>query len=415
MAWTSGSISVTSVSVTQTSVTVYWSASITYSNRTYGAFNVYLNDGSGVNHAVGTIPTYTTTSGSTTSQTRTVTGSGTWSGLVAGTTYSYNDVRQVGPSTGNIYAQSASFDFTTQAPPPPPSLYSYPYLNTSPVSGTLVSASPGSYSSGSISSTRVAYATASNIGSWINGTTTAPSSQPSPYRITDIDASSPPYYFAAVDAVLSNGTTYYFFSSSQISQLRVIFNSNGGASTPDPIAYVANSNSPNYITLPYVYKDGNSFNGWYTSGGVYVGGAYSSYQPPTNASITLIAQWTPYPVSQYYSPSISGTGVSGTSLSATAGGYNYAASVTTTIAYNTTGSFPADENQSSRSNPYTVTDADASYQPFYFAAKDTIVGTDGLVYYRYSSPIISQLKVIFNTQGGDYNPDPISYLSLIHI
>lgn len=407
MAWSSGSISVTSVSVTQTSVTVSWSASITYSNRAYGAFNVYLNDGSGIDHAVGTIPAYSTTSGSTTSQTRTVTGSGTWSGLTASTTYSNNDVRQVGPSSGTVYAQTSLFDFTTASPPPPPYAYYYPTLNGSTVTGGSLTASAGSYSSGSIASTRIAYSTDTN--SFVSGTTVAPSRRTPPYTVTDTDVANNPYYFAAVDQVSSNGTTYYFFSYPQVSYLKVNFNVNSGSSV-SAVTYVSNPASPNYISLPYTYRDGYTFDGWYTAltGGTYVGGAYSSYQPSTSGSTTLYARWTPYPVSQNYSPSLSGSGITGTQLSGTAGSYNYASSVSTRIAYNTAGSFPNNENQTSQPNPYTVTDSDASYAPFYFATKDTVVGTDGLVYYFYSYPIVSKLKVTFNSQGGSY-VDPISY------
>jgi uncharacterized repeat protein (TIGR02543 family) len=407
MAWTSGSISVTSVTVTQTSVTVAWSASITYSNRAYGAFNVYLNDGSGVDHSIGTIPSYSTTSGSNTSQTRTVTGSGTWSGLTAGTTYTNNDVRQVGPSSGTVYAVTSSFDFTTTAPPPPPYAYYSPTLNGSTVTGGSLTATAGGYSSGSITSTRIAYA--ADTSYWTNGTTVAPSRRTPPYTVTDVDAANNPFYFAAVDQVLSNGTTYYFFSYPQVSYLKVNFNANSGSSV-DPVTYISNPASPNYISLPYTYRDGYTFAGWYTAltGGSYVGGAYSSYQPSTLGSTTLYARWTAQPVSQNYSPSISGSAIAGTQLSGTAGSYNYAASVNTRIAYNTTGSFPNNENQTSQVNPYTVTDGDASYVPFYFATKDTVTGTDGLIYYFYSSPIISKLTVSFNSQGGSA-VDPISF------
>lgn len=401
MAWTSGSITVTSISVSQTSVTVGWRAVVNFSNRVHGAFNVSINDGSGQDHIIGSISAATNSTSP-----RILTGSGTWSGLSPGTTYSNNDVRYIGVSTGNLYASSDYFSFTTSSPPQPVTQNWGPSLYGDATVGTSLSASAGSYNNASTVTTRIAY----NANGSFSGSASV---RTSPYTVVDLDASWVPYYFAATDIVVGNdGTTSYFYSSPIISKLKVSFNSSGG-DVVSPISYVANANSPNYITLPYVSRSGYSFNGWYTaaSGGTYVGGAYSGYAPSTSASSTLYAQWTAYPVSQYYSPSLSGTGVSGTSLSATAGGYNYAASVTTTIAYNTTGSFPSDENQSSRSNPYTVTDADASYQPFYFAAKDTIVGTDGLVYYRYSSPIISQLKVSFNTQGGDYNPDPISYVA----
>jgi uncharacterized repeat protein (TIGR02543 family) len=409
MAWQSGSISYTSVSVTQTSVTVSWSASLTFNNRTYGLFDVYLTDGNGGDHLIGTIPSFTTTSGSTTSQTRTVTGSGTWPGLSAGTTYSGNFVAQKGRSSGITYATSSTFSFTTDSPPPPPTLYSYPTLSGSTVSGSQLSVSSGSYSSGTISSTRIAYATEPNTAYWTYATTSTPSSRTSPYTVTDSDASSPPYYFAAVDAVLSNGTTYYFFSYPQVSYLKVSFNANSGSSV-SAIPYIANSSNPNYISLPYTSRDGYTFNGWYTasSGGTYVGGAYSGYQPSTSVSSTLYAQWTPLPVSQNYSPSLSGSAIAGTQLSGTAGSYNYAASIDTRIAYNTTGSFPTNENQTSQANPYTVTDGDASYVPFYFATKDTVLGTDGLVYYFYSSPIISKLTVSFNSNGGS-SVDPISF------
>lgn len=520
MAWTSGTISYVSSTTTGTSVTVSWSATITYSNRTYGTFDVRVRDSSGVDHAIGTIPTYTTTSGSTTSQTRTVTGSGTWSGLNPSTTYSTNKVVQVGPSSGILYAESATFNFTTQSPP---SLYSYPSLSGTGVSGTSLSASAGSYSAGTISSTKIAYSTSTGV--FANGTTSAPNSRTSPYTVVDGDASSPPYYFAAMDTVSYGGTNWYFFSSSQISYLKVSFNSQSGDAV-SPIPYIANSSSPNSITLPYTSRTGYVFDGWYTAatGGSYVGGAYSSYQPSTSASTTLYARWslppapsaptylyatngsytdkislsfggasgtisgfhiwfntyasgyptnsstpdftvttsntygsydntglsqstnrwywvraygpggnsawypaitgspipdgiagstyTPPPPSKYYSPSISGDAVAGTSLTVSSGGYSNAASVSTSIAYQTSSSFVDGVAPNAvQSSPYTVTTQDASHAAYYFAAVDTVTGDNGQIYYFYSSPIQSGFYVNFNIQDGDYQPSSIKFIS----
>lgn len=399
MAFTSGTISYT-LSTTSSSVTVAWSATLKYTNGTHGGFNVYLNDGSGVNHAIGTIASYT---GSGTS--RTVTGSGTWSGLSASTTYSSNDIRVVGPSTGTIYIQTSYFDFTTAAPPAPVSQNWAPSISGTGVSGSALTATAGNYSNASTITTKIAR----NLSGTFSGATTDVLN--SPYTVTDSDAGAPPYYYATYDKVVgTDGLTYNFYSSVVVSKLKVSFNANG-ATAIDPISYIANSNSPASIQLPYTSRTGYTFNGWYTAltGGSYVGGAYSSYTPSTSASTTLYARWTALPVSQNWSPSLSGTAVSGTSLTGYAGSYNNAASVDTRIAYNTTGTFS--DNEQSRSTPYTVTDSDASYYPFYFATKDTVTGTDGLIYYYYSSAIISKLKVSFNTQGGGYNPDPISYIA----
>lgn len=300
--------------------------------------------------------------------------------------------------SGNGVAGSTSI-------PPAPSQTASPTLSGTAIAGTALTSTKGTYNNASTVTSSIAYDTGTSFPPTTLRTRT------SPYTVTVADASNTPYNFAAVDTVVgTDGATYYYYSSYITAKLLVSFNVQNGSAVSN-VSYVSNPSSPNSIQLPYTSRDGYSFNGWFTaaSGGTNVGGAYGSYTPSTTANTTLYAQWTPYPPSQNWSPSLSGTGVSGTALTATAGNYNYASTVTTTIAYNTTGVFSG--NEVSRPNPYTVLDSDASLPPYYFAAKDTVVGTNGTTYYYYSSATISKLKVSFNTQGGGYNPDPISYIA----
>lgn len=337
-------------------------------------------------------------------------------GLSSSTTYTYY-AKIIGKSSGTLYATSSSINVTTNAPPSPPTVSSYPSLSGTGVTGTSLTATSGTYTGGTLSSTRIAYATSANTSTWINGSNTAPSfTKTSPYTITDLDAAYNPYLFATVDQVSANGQSYYYYSGLITSQLLVSFTVNGGTAV-SAIPYVSNPVTPNSITLPYTSKADYTFNGWYLESGFtnlagLTGQPYSSYTPPTTGSVTLYAKWTPLPPSKNYGPSISGTGISGDVLTASKGSYDHATN-SVSIAYSSNGIFSG--NMPDNPSQYTVTDSDASYPPYYFAAKDTIYGTDGSTTYEYSgttanTTIVSKLKVTFNSGGGT-SVDPLSYIA----
>jgi uncharacterized repeat protein (TIGR02543 family) len=177
-----------------------------------------------------------------------------------------------------------------------------------------------------------------------------------------------------------------------------------GDYNPDPISYIATSPA-NYITLPYTYKTNYTFNGWYTaaSGGTRVGGIYEGYQPSTSVSTTLYAQWTLTPISQNYSPSIYGSGISGTSLSVSSGGYSNGTLQSTKIAYNAGNIFNSGTTTAPslvQNSPYTITDSDALNPLYYFAAVDTVRNGAGVDYYYYSSSIKSGFQITYVYQNG---------------
>lgn len=323
---------------------------------------------------------------------------------------------RVGGSSESISIPSSSgLTYYAQWSISPPSQAYSPTLYGTAQSGSSLSVSSGGYYSGTYVSTLIAR----NLDGIFTNGTTAPTTVGTSYTVTNSDASSPPYYYAAVDKVTAADgvTNYYFFSSAIVSKLVVYFDAQGGSS-PNPIAYIANSSSPNSITLPYTSRSDYTFNGWYTAatGGTRVGGAGDPHTPPTSiansSTYTLYAQWTSLPPVQYSNPSISGTGITQTSLTVTSGSYsryNTNVPITTSIAFSTSQTFTGDMATKSTS-PYTVSDFDASYVPYYFAAKDTVLGLDGITYYYYSTPIISKLKVSFNSNGGTSVAD-ISYIA----
>lgn len=218
------------------------------------------------------------------------------------------------------------------------------------------------------------------------------------------------YYWVRASNSTGNSAWYPTTNGIKGSTLFTLsFDANYSGATVIPnVTYQSDAST---VTLPGAPSRANySFNGWYTasSGGTFAGGAYASYSAPTTSGTTLYAQWTAFPVSQNYSPLLSGTAVTGTVLTASPGSYNYASTVTTTIAYSNNGTFA--NAMPSRSSPYTVTDTDAKYIPYYFAAMDTVVGTNGTTYYFYNGSLISKLKVTFNSQSGT-TVEPISFIA----
>lgn len=98
---------------------------------------------------------------------------------------------------------------------------------------------------------------------------------------------------------------------------------------------------------------------------------------------------------QITKPKLVGTGRVGTTLTRTSGTYNNYNSLITKIFYTTevaeqvSGSTtdPSGGNVTS-TNPYTVVQSDATEPPYYFYARDEVVGVDNLTYYYYSTPPI---------------------------
>lgn len=205
--------------------------------------------------------------------------------------------------------------------PTPVTQNSAPTLSGTGISGTSLSATAGTYSAASSVTTVIGYNTSGSFSGYLSTS----SRRSSPYTVTDIDASNPPFYFAAYDEVVgTNGTTYYFYSSTIKSKLLVSFDGNGG-STPSAISYYSDTGTA--LTLPSTSRSGYTFNGWYTasSGGSYVGGSGSGYTASASANTTLYAQWTAIPT---YSVTYAGNG--NTSGTVPTDGSTYASGATVT-------------------------------------------------------------------------------------
>ncbi len=94
-------------------------------------------------------------------------------------------------------------------------------------------------------------------------------------------------------------------------------------------------------------------------------------------------------------PTLVGTGRVGTTVTRSSGTYSNYNSLITKIFYTTqvaeqsSGSTddPSGGNVTS-TNPYTITQSDAEPPPYYFYARDEVLGVDGVTYYYYSTPPI---------------------------
>ena len=94
-------------------------------------------------------------------------------------------------------------------------------------------------------------------------------------------------------------------------------------------------------------------------------------------------------------PKLTGTGRVGTTVTRSSGTYsNYNSLITrifytTEVAVQSSGSTddPSGGNVTS-TNPYTITEYDANPPPYYFYARDEVVGVDNVTYYYYSTPPI---------------------------
>jgi len=125
---------------------------------------------------------------------------------------------------------------------------------------------------------------------------------------------------------------------------------------------------------------------------------YSDYSV-TSVSYTTSAvqQSTPPTVNSY--PTLSGTPSAFALITAAAGSYSNYASVTTEVVTRigtspTQGSNDDYTSGVKSSNPYTVTQSDATNVSYTFYARDTVSGTDGKTYYYYSSGKKSDMGVV---------------------
>lgn len=111
--------------------------------------------------------------------------------------------------------------------------------------------------------------------------------------------------------------------------------------------------------------------------------------------------WSGGGPSQLTRPTLSGTGAAFTNISRTSGTYTGYTSITTRI-FSTTDDTPLDDGLTTAatgtltsSNPYTITQSDATPPPYIFYARDDVLGTNGTThYYYYSEPKTAYISSI---------------------
>ena len=175
----------------------------------------------------------------------------------------------------------------------------------------------------------------------------------------------------------------------------VTFNANGGTGSDYTQIGVASK----ALTSNTFTRTNYTFNKWNSAtdgtGTSYSNGATYAF----TSDVKLYAQWTYVPPAPTIvsNPSLSGTGVASSSLTASNGSYSNATIQTTAI---TRGSFNTGTLGSAPvillSTPYTVTGTDAAPTAYVFYAYDKILGSNGSIYYVYSSPITSTEPTISN-------------------
>lgn len=110
---------------------------------------------------------------------------------------------------------------------------------------------------------------------------------------------------------------------------------------------------------------------------------------------------------QITKPTLTGTGRVGTTITRSSGTYSNYNSLITRIFYTTEVAEqvsastvdPSGGNVTS-TNPYTITEYDANPPPYYFYARDEVVGVDNVTYYYYSTPPI---EAQFPSLSDDFN------------
>jgi hypothetical protein len=140
----------------------------------------------------------------------------------------------------------------------------------------------------------------------------------------------------------------------------------------------------NPATSPYTWTGGASNKDYYVK--VYVTANDTSQHVVDSG---YIAAASLKPVVRRTNPTISGGTETGTSLSAGAGTYDNASTITTQIVAAVNGNTPTSASFSVSSTAkgttsYTIAGSDADAPPYVFATRDTVVGVDGTTTYFYS-------------------------------
>jgi len=156
-------------------------------------------------------------------------------------------------------------------------------------------------------------------------------------------------------------------------------------------ANIFSNNTWNTVKNIYVYIKNSTLDGWQTvkKGYVFISNQwqlfYTSYNGPT----------------QLTKPTISGTGASLSSVTGTAGTYQSGTYISKTSYIGvTTSSSPQTDGLTTSSlgsestNPYTITQSDATTPSYIFYYVDAVTGNDSKTYYYYSSSIPSYIGSI---------------------
>jgi uncharacterized repeat protein (TIGR02543 family) len=149
------------------------------------------------------------------------------------------------------------------------------------------------------------------------------------------------------------------------------------------------------------------------------------------ASVQVFVAGLGSPASQNSAPTISGSGEARSYIYFSGGSYSNASSVTTelVVAVSSGNLSGGGGSVKTSSSPYQITDNDAASPAYYFATRDTVVGTDGNTQYFYSGQILSYpytppivyYSYYFNGQGADavsqnYNPvGPLASGTVIYL
>jgi uncharacterized repeat protein (TIGR02543 family) len=208
---------------------------------------------------------------SSTSGTTVGSGSATWTYDFRGSTGQTVAVWSFSRFYATSYGSSASISVTAAG------------SGTSFMNSTTVSVNVGLFQNtnvtvpGIVGSTRSSANTAISNASLVASASSSNTPEPS---LSEIVFSQSP---SSGSSVPSGSTVFYNYYNYVAENYTVTYNANGGFVNPSSatVAY------PNSVTLPTPSRTDYIFQGWYTSGGSYVGGGGNSYTP--SASITLYA------------------------------------------------------------------------------------------------------------------------------
>ena len=300
----------------------------------------------------------------------------------------------------NIYGTSAwstsnaVFATTDASVPSAPTIGTVTVTNNSTVS--IPFTAPASNGGASITS----YTTTSSpsISLSTSGTST-------PLTVTGTFASGQAYTFTIV-ANNSAGSSASSSASNSVTP--------NVASRPGPPTLTSSSSTSSSITFAWsIGSDSSSLVkidiGFSAAGGTdVVNGATTTSSSRTQSSLTsthtyyvrITSYSTAYGYGDYLdftvattgtsplqtsSPSLSGSGLYNTNLTFSGGSYTNTASLTTHLVFAVANSFTSSTPTKTSSSPYTITALDSDSPGNYFAVRDTVVGTNSITYYYYSS------------------------------